>query len=233
MLLMTALSRAHARAKPVAGQIENNSKVFAWDNPPPTGHPGEDYGCRCRAEPTQATISYYEQFFRDKILAHEGGYVNDPDDPGGETNLGVTMPTWKRYSRQLFGIPATSQTLRVLMPEQAFKIYEQGYWKPSGANRINNPDLANMHADFTYNAGLRNSGRILQQSINDVGGSVVVDGIVGKNTIMAANALDAADLYKAYRKWRIEYYENIIKKNPKLGKFRRGWISRATSFDAY
>ena len=48
---MTALSRAHARAKPVAGQIENNGKIFAWDNPPPTGHPGEDYGCRCIAEP--------------------------------------------------------------------------------------------------------------------------------------------------------------------------------------
>ena len=201
----------------------NDGKIFSWDNPPPTGHPGEDYNCRCRAEPTTATVPQHEQFFRDKILAHEGGYVNHPNDPGGETNRGVTMDTWRRYSQRLFGITE----------EQAFRIYEEGYYKPSGADRLQDSNLGNMHADFTYNAGSRNSGRVLQRAINDLGGNVTVDGAVGPKTLAAANALDPAALYRAYRTRRIEHYENIIRKNPKLATFRRGWMSRANSFNDY
>ena len=211
----------------------NDGKIFSWDNPPPTGHPGEDYNCRCRAEPTTATVPQHEQFFRDKILAHEGGYVNHPNDPGGETNRGVTMDTWRRYSQRLFGIPATSETLRAITEEQAFRIYEEGYYKPSGADRLQDSNLGNMHADFTYNAGSRNSGRVLQRAINDLGGNVTVDGAVGPKTLAAANALDPAALYRAYRTRRIEHYENIIRKNPKLATFRRGWMSRANSFNDY
>ena len=67
--------------------------------------------------------------FLPMLLRFEGGYVDDPTDPGGETNKGVTMATFQRCSHQLLGIDPTSQNLQSLTDAQAGIIYRSLYWE--------------------------------------------------------------------------------------------------------
>ena len=175
----------------------------------------------------------YRNFFWQNILGHEGGYVNDPVDRGGETNFGITIGTWRNYSRLLFGVEPTSETLRNITRGQAFEIFRVGYWLPSGADRIVDCELAFQIADISYNSGSGNSTKILQRAINDLGGNVVVDGAIGRNTINAANALPAADIYRQLRARRWSFYETIMRNDPSQERFRNGWRNRTFSFDSY
>ncbi|WP_223668956.1 glycoside hydrolase family 108 protein [Kangiella shandongensis] len=175
----------------------------------------------------------YKKFFWEEVLGHEGGYVDDPVDRGGKTKYGVTINTWRRYSQRLFGIEASEDTLRDLTPDQAFEIFRVGYWEPSGADQIENCELAFQIADIAYNSGSGNSTKILQRAINDLGGDVTVDGAIGPQTLNAANNLSAPELYVKVRERRIRFYEAIIRNDPSQAKYRNGWKNRANSFDAY
>ena len=89
-----------------------------------------------------------EAFFYSKILIHEGGFVNHPKDPGGATNKGVIIDTWKQYSEKLFGIKPSVESLKEMTDEQAYRIFLEGYWKKSLANKINNCAIAFQFVDF-------------------------------------------------------------------------------------
>ena len=207
-----------------------NLSIFSWETEPNGGHPGEDYNCRCWAAPYEHD---YRSFFWNSILGHEGGWSDHPNDRGGATNFGITIATWRIYSQRLFGIDATEQSLRNITQEQAFKIFEIGFWRASRADRIVDPSLAYMYADFVFNSGPKNAGRALQRSLRKLGQNIHVDGIVGSQTIKAVNALDAAKLYRALRTARWDYLEDLMENDPSQEKFRNGWRRRVFSFQDY
>ena len=167
--------------------------------------------------------------FISTLLKHEGGFVNDPDDPGGATNKGITFATFRKYAKKLLGVEPTLQNLKRISNEQAAKIYKKKYWDKIRGDEIKDQNLANIVFDFYVNAG-RNATKLLQRVINQLGGNLVIDGGIGPITIKALDKLDFKKVYMLYKKGRADYYHRICEKNPKLKKFLKGWLNRVNSF---
>ena len=154
-------------------------------------------------------------------LAWEGGLVNDPDDFGGLTNLGVTQMTLDEYRRRFGNAPSS---VKQLTKEQAITIYQRLYWQPAGCNFM--PKLlAIAHFDWAVNHGVNGAVRDLQQCL----GKIDVDGIFGVNTkTRLAEILKTqgeSNLLKAYLSKRRHFYSN-----GQL-KFRQGWLNRLNDLE--
>jgi lysozyme family protein len=107
--------------------------------------------------------------FLPMLLRFEGGYVNNPRDPGGETNKGVTMATFQGCSHELLGIDPTSDNLKALTDAQAGIIYKALYWNKMQGDAITLQDLANIVCDFFVNAGTH-ATKLLQTVMIGMGG---------------------------------------------------------------
>lgn len=177
----------------------------------------------------------------EEIVAREGGFVNDPADPGGATNHGVTIGTLRRL-----GIDLNRDTridvadVKALSQKQAVEIYLRHYYEAPGIGAL--PEA--LHAsvfDMYVNAGV-NAVKILQRLLTDMGFACDPDGAVGPQTIRAAQlAYEAAPshLSDAYAIARRNYYYALADKRPASRKFARrkdggkgGWITRAEEFMA-
>lgn len=173
------------------------------------------------------------------IVAREGGYVNDPDDPGGATNHGVTIHTMRRLGLDLTGDGRVdAQDVRRLDPARAEEIFIRHYFHGPGIDRLPvalQPSLFDMYV----NAGA-GAVRILQRLLVEMGYDLAVDGVIGPRT--AAAAADAARpdplaLRDAYGVARRNYYFRLADRRPASRKYARsraggkgGWIRRAEEF---
>jgi len=164
--------------------------------------------------------------FLPMLLRFEGGYVDDPADPGGETNKGITMATFQDCSHELLGIDPTSSNLKELTDAQAGIIYRALYWNKMHGDDFQLQDLANIVCDFYVNSGTH-ATVLLQRIMNDMGANVVVDGAVGPASIHALDALSQTDVYRQYKQGRINYYQELGLRFP---QFLKGWLNRVNSF---
>ncbi|MGV3612278.1 MAG: glycosyl hydrolase 108 family protein [Fluviicola sp.] len=167
--------------------------------------------------------------FLPTILKHEGGFVNNPADPGGATNKGITIATFKQYGESLLAVEPTLENLKKLTDEQAGLIYEQIYWNKLSGEEIKDVPVAYQYVDFYINAG-SNAIRTMQRTLSGLGKSVDVTGIMDRDTLDAINALNGEQLFNAFRSRRIRYYERLVEKKPEMGQFLKGWKNRANSF---
>ena len=151
------------------------------------------------------------------ILNHEGGYVNDPVDPGGETKYGISKRTYPYLD------------IKNLTIEQAKDIYYRDWWLRLRCNEIQDDRIAQKLLDTCINVGAMTGVRILQRALCDVGQPVSIDGLIGPQTIGAANRADSVQLLAAMRYHQTMHYKRLIERNPKLAKFERGWMARANS----
>lgn len=177
----------------------------------------------------------------DEIVAREGGFVNDPDDPGGATNFGVTLGTMRRLGLDLTGDGQVSEAdVRALSREQAVEIFLEHYYRRPGIAAL--PEVLQPSVfDMYVNAG-GNAVRILQRLLIAMGFDLTVDGIIGPQTIRAAQeAFDLAPdhLADAYGIARRDYYYRLADQRPASRKYARrrdggkgGWILRAEEFIA-
>ena len=174
-----------------------------------------------------------------EIVAREGGYVNDPDDPGGATKYGVTIHTMRRLGMDLDGDGGiTPADVRLLSQDHAVEIFLEHYFARPRISALPEP-LQPSVFDMYVNAGA-NAVRILQRLLNDMGEAVKVDGVIGKHTIAAAkSALSRAPhhLADAYGIARRNYYYDLADRRPTARKYARrrdggkgGWIRRAEEF---
>ncbi|MEO0343331.1 MAG: holin-associated N-acetylmuramidase [Pseudomonadota bacterium] len=174
-----------------------------------------------------------------EILRREGGYVNDPDDPGGATNHGVTIHTMRRLGLDLDGDGrVTSSDVKRLSLIKAAEIFEAEYFK---GPRIHEMPIAIQPSlyDMSVNSG-SNAVKILQRLLNRFGQSISVDGGIGPQTVKAAYSVarSAPDHFAdAYGIDRRNYYYRLGDQRPALRKFARrrdggkgGWILRAEEF---
>ena len=173
------------------------------------------------------------------IVGREGGYVNDPDDPGGATKFGVTLATLVRLGRDNNGDGRVNDSdVRVLTKDQAVEIFLQHYFVEPRISDLPEPLHASVF-DMYVNAGA-NAVKILQRLLCDMGMQVSVDGVIGPQTAAAATkALSVAPdhLADAYGIARRNYYFALADRRPASRKFARsrsggkgGWIKRAEEF---
>ena len=175
------------------------------------------------------------------IVAREGGYVNDPADPGGPTKYGVTLGTLRRLGRDKTGDGRIDdRDVRALTRNDAIEIFIEHYFDRPMIRELPEPMWATVF-DMYVNAGA-NAILILQRLLCDMRIAVAVDGVLGPQTIAATHrAYDAAPLHlvDAYGIARRNYYYGLGDARPNLRKFARrrdggkgGWITRAESFVA-
>jgi lysozyme family protein len=177
----------------------------------------------------------------DEIVAREGGWVNDPDDPGGATNFGVTIGTLRVLGLDLDGNGrVTEADLRRLTRAQAADIFLEHYLRKPQIDKL--PETVRPSVfDMQVNAGSQGV-KLLQRLVADMGFACVADGIVGPKTIAAARAADEAaprHIADAYAIARRNYYYALADARPASRKYARrrdggkgGWILRAESFMA-
>lgn len=145
-----------------------------------------------------------------RVLKHEGGYVNHPSDPGGETNFGITKSTARSY-----GYHGSMRTIPMTVVE---KIYKSQYWDAMSCENFDfDFALAYQLFDAAVNHGLLNARKILQRTIK-----VKDDGIIGAVSLAAIRQLDTADLVQMFNAERISFYTRIST----FPTFGRGWMNR-------
>ena len=174
-----------------------------------------------------------------EIVAREGGYVNDPDDPGGATKYGVTLATMQRLGLDLTrDRKVTLADVRALSRDQAVEIFVEHYFRRPGISGLPAMLQASVF-DMYVNAGA-NAVRILQRLLLEMGLSLAVDGQIGPQTrAVAAQAAEMAPqfLADAYGIARRNYYYGLADARPASRKYARrrdggkgGWITRAEEF---
>jgi len=175
-------------------------------------------------------MASFDAFFP-TLLKHEGGFVNDPADPGGATNKGITLATFQSSAKQYLGIDPTLGNLKTLTDAQAGEIYKPLYWDKVRGDDIELQELADIVFDFQVNAG-GSASKLLQRVLNELGTQppVAVDGDIGPGTMAALNRMDQRAIYRRYKQGRIDYYQDLVAKRPALGKFLNGWLKRVNSF---
>ena len=146
------------------------------------------------------------------ILHHEGGYVNHPKDPGGETNLGVTKRVYEEWGGD--------KAMKDLFVEDVAPIYKKNYWdKLKGDNLPDGLDLCVF--DFGVNAGPGRSAKYLQKMIG-----TVADGGIGPNTLKKVDEYvdkhGLANTIENFQEARQGYYERL----KTFETFGRGWTRR-------
>jgi len=155
------------------------------------------------------------------VLAIEGGYTNDPNDPGGETKFGIC----KREYPEL--------DISSLTKEQAYEIYIRDYWNKCRLSEFVNQKIANEVFEQAVNLGWKRASLILQEALYYMGKNIKVDGWVGPKTIEAVNSIPDREiplLLKFLNGIQFCYYRSIVRRNPKLKKFIRGWVNKRISF---
>ncbi len=173
------------------------------------------------------------------IVRREGGYVNDPDDPGGATNHGVTLQTMKGLGMDLNRDGRIDVVdVKALTSEQAAAIYIRHYFQAPHLNLLP-AALQPSVFDMQVNAG-SNAVRILQRLCTAFGKPLKDDGVIGPITARTvAEVLEAAPehLVDAYGIARRNYYYRLADQRPTSRKYARardggkgGWITRAEEF---
>lgn len=165
-----------------------------------------------------------------KLLRYEGGFVNDSQDPGGATNLGITFSVYKKYSLSLLGEDPTFENLRALTKEQAMKIYKVLCWTPMCGDEIVHQLTAEIMIDFGINSGPAVAVKKMQSILNNQNPNIFVDGVCGPQTYNAINNSETNLLYMSFKQARIYYYRNLVNSKPLLGKFLKGWLIRTNDF---
>lgn len=176
-----------------------------------------------------------------EIVVTEGGFVNDPDDPGGATNYGVTIGTLRKLGIDLDGDGDIDvDDVRLLTVDRAVDIFLEHYLIKPGIDKLSATLIPTVF-DMSVNAGQSRAIKLLQQTVNQAGfGPLEVDGGLGPATLSAQHL--AAErmgqlLPDAYSIARRDFYYGLSAKRPRLRKFsvrrdggKGGWIKRAEMF---
>ena len=149
-------------------------------------------------------------------LRQEGGYVDDPADPGGATNMGITLATYREWSDDphLGDLQVKDLTLKT-----ASAIYRSRYWNPLRADALP-PGVDLSVFDMGVNAGIWRSARLLQRALGFTGDKV--DGAIGPETLAAANRFDAGTLVNNLADRQTSYYVSLAN----FCIFGTGWLRR-------
>lgn len=147
----------------------------------------------------------------DDLLLAEGGYVDDPADPGGETNFGISKRSYPE------------EDIANMTRLRAAGIYRRDFWDPLGCDEIANQRIAAAVFDAAVNLGAKQAVKLLQRAAG-----CAVDGFLGPRTIKALNdAQDPEKVLAIFTLNRIAHYVGLAIKRKANQKFLAGWIIRS------
>lgn len=141
------------------------------------------------------------------LIGNEGGYINNPRDPGGETNFGISKRSYP-------GEDIAGMTL-----ERAKSIYRHDYWGPAGCDAV--PDSMKFHLfDTAVNQGVRTAVRVVQNAVGEV-----PDGILGPLTLQAIASMESNKAVLRFTAARLIAYTST----PGWADFGKGWVNRVAA----
>lgn len=140
----------------------------------------------------------------EEVLRSEGGLVNDPKDPGGLTNFGISQRAYPGVD------------IAKLTKEGAIAIYHRDYWLNAGCDKLP-PALGVVVFDAAVNQGVDRAVKMLQTALG-----VTADGIIGPQTVARASMIPKTAIVD-FTTQRILHYASL----PTFGRFGKGWVSRA------
>lgn len=142
-----------------------------------------------------------------RLIGHEGGYVNDPRDPGGETKYGISKRSYP-------GEDIAGMTL-----ERAKAIYARDYWRPAGCDSVPGAVKFDLF-DLAVNSGVRVAIKTLQRAVGETD-----DGILGPRTLQAVQSMPEGRILARFNGHRLEMMAGL----PTWPSFGRGWARRIAS----
>ena len=163
--------------------------------------------------------NFYEAF--ERTLGHEGGYVNDLEDPGGETNWGISKRSYP-------GLDIAALTV-----EDAKNIYRRDYWDRIKLGYLTSGVIAGEIFDTAVNTGHKTAVKIAQRALNYLGETMAEDGLMGPVTVDTLNKWSDKDeraLFVCLNGFQFMHYYSIVEKNPRLRRFARGWMKRIQQY---
>lgn len=151
----------------------------------------------------------------DYVIENEGGYVNDPNDPGGETKYGISKRTYPMVD------------IASITKQQAKEFYHRDYWLRFRIDQIPNEVIARKVLDMAVLMGGVRATEKLQLALRACGRTLRVDGYIGPETLHAIRSVSEEALLAALRSEAAGHYRLIASKNPRLEKYLNGWLKRA------
>jgi lysozyme family protein len=149
------------------------------------------------------------------VLAHEGVYSNDQDDPGGETKFGISKRSYPHLN------------IAALTVGQAKSIYKRDFWDPYPYKDIKDINVAAKVFDLAVNMGAKKAHILVQRALRATGDPVGEDGILGPRTLAAINKADPRNLLVALKSEAAGNYRIIAAISTTKEKFVTGWLNRA------
>ncbi len=168
------------------------------------------------------------------VIANEGGYVNDPDDPGGETYKGVARKIFSKWDgwikidllKRQSGFPGNLDK-DVELQQDIEDFYRVNFWNKVKGDDITNQKVAESIFDFGVNAGVGTSASLAQLVVE-----AETDGVIGQESISKINAFNSDHFLAAFTVAKIARYVNIVKKRPTSRKYFYGWVLRSLGENA-
>ena len=159
----------------------------------------------------------------ERVLKTEGGYVNDPNDKGGETNWGITKAVAVKN-----GYKGSIKDMSLAF---AKAVYKKQYWDTLKLDEVNNQIIAEIAFDIGVNAGVGTAAKMLQEMINFMTtDDIVVDGVIGPQTLGRINAIktktDNEEAVLLLSTLQGEYYLECMRKREANEKYSLGWLRR-------
>jgi hypothetical protein len=152
------------------------------------------------------------------VLNHEGGFVDDPDDPGGKTKYGISSKSYPDLD------------IAQLTLDEAKWIYKRDYWDPFDYDAIEEESIACKVFDLTVNVGHQVCHRFIYKALCSLGYDVVESEELDQNFFSLINEIEAQTFIASLNKQASNYYHEIVEKNPSQRKFLKGWLNRVNSF---
>ncbi len=188
-------------------------------------------------------MANFEQAYQ-AVRAHEGGYVNDPKDRGGETYRGISRRHhsdwggWKRIdaAKRRRDFPNNLKADRYL-PRMIKRFYKKYFWDRFIGDQLPDDVIATELLDTSVNVGVRRAVRFLQAALNLLNRNqrdyqdVSVDGLLGTVTLGVLNRhlkqdKTSAHLVKLMKIQQGEHYVEFMRQDPPQERFARGWLAR-------
>lgn len=154
------------------------------------------------------------------VLLHEGGYVFNHDDPGGETNFGISKRTHPNVD------------IANLTREEAKEIYRKEFWIQLPFAALTDQATCNKLFDMCVNLGFHRAVTIAQEAAHFLGVPLQADGVMGVNTVLALNGLSegsAGELLAEIKKRLTGFYGRLVAQRPSSEVFLKGWLNRANA----
>lgn len=151
----------------------------------------------------------------DVVLKHEGSYINNPSDKGGETKYGISKRSYPNVD------------IKNLTLEQAKEIYKRDFWDIGKFNDIKDGRISTKLFDLSVNMGLLQANKIMQRALRALGFNLKEDGIIGSATLGAINGSDSSKLIIAIRSEAAGFYRLLASKHAPQNVFLNGWLTRA------